>query len=302
MNKKEFLKTLRDKLSILEKEEIDDIIEEYSNHIDEKISDGKTEEEAVAGFGDATDLAREILKGYKIRDDYSSNDLANKLSKFIKDLVDSTVNFFNNLSKDKNIDVTNTLASILIALFLIFIVNLAISVIYHLGSVILGGRPWEFVDPFVIIWAIIINIVRVIAIITIIYSTYNNIINNKPPMFFKEKETSKPKKKDTTAKKSIKEEKDYSYNYEYKYDYSYKKEPVTDKPISIGLIIAKIFAVIFSIPFICMIIGLSIAIAVFIGLMIKGVVFAGITLILLGLIFICSSFVGFLFSLVGGRR
>ena len=37
MNKKEFISELKSKLSILKKEEVNDIVNEYSEHIEEKI-------------------------------------------------------------------------------------------------------------------------------------------------------------------------------------------------------------------------------------------------------------------------
>ena len=61
MNKKIFLEKLRKKLKILNNDEIEDIIEEYEGHINEKVSSGKTEEEAIKDFGDFNELVKEIL-------------------------------------------------------------------------------------------------------------------------------------------------------------------------------------------------------------------------------------------------
>ncbi len=66
MNKEEFEKKLREKLNLLETSEINDIIEEYMGYINEKIENGATEEEAIKDFGDLDELARELLKAYKI--------------------------------------------------------------------------------------------------------------------------------------------------------------------------------------------------------------------------------------------
>lgn len=52
MNKNEFLNQLRKRLSILSQDEIEELISEYSEHIDHKMSEGKSEEEAVSDFGD----------------------------------------------------------------------------------------------------------------------------------------------------------------------------------------------------------------------------------------------------------
>ena len=279
MNKKEFLETLRKRLSLLEESEVDDIILEYSNHIDQKVKDGKKEKAAVEAFGDIDDLSKEILMGYKISDNYSNSDLLNNLSKFFKNLVNSTERQFSNFAKNNNLDITNTLISVIIAIAMIFAVNVFITMLDYIGRAALGGNiMWGYSNPISAIWIIVINVVRILAIIAIIYSTYNTIVN--------------PSKK--SSKNNQKEDE------ETKEPYIYIKDE-TKEAISAGRIILSIFAGLFSIPFIFSIIGLSIAISIFIGLMFKGIVFIGIPLILLGLIFVFSSIIGFLFNLIGGK-
>jgi len=51
VNKKEFLDSLEKKLSVLEDNEKQDIIIEYTDTINEKIKQGQTEEEAIKDFG-----------------------------------------------------------------------------------------------------------------------------------------------------------------------------------------------------------------------------------------------------------
>ena len=81
MNKKSFIKKLKNNLNVLEESEVKDIIEEYSDIIDEKIKDGKTEEEAIKDFGDINELSKEILKVMKIRK------LAKNLKKILKKVL-----------------------------------------------------------------------------------------------------------------------------------------------------------------------------------------------------------------------
>jgi len=294
MNKNEFLETLRKKLSILDGREVEDIILEYSNHIDQKIKDGKKEKEAVAGFGDIDDLAKEILKGYKISDTYSNNDILNNLTKFFRDLVNSFERQFSNFAKNNNLDITNTLISILMSIIVIFAANICITIIDHLGRAVFGGNfIWGFDNPLAVIWIIIINIVRVLIILAIIYSTYSNVVNHANNVDSK-KTKSKEKNKQTqnTTEKSN----------------SDIAQPViseikkTNEPMSALRIVLNVFAVLFSIPFIFAIIGLFIVLSVFIGLMFKGIIIIGIPLIIMGLIFICSSITSLLFALVGGRE
>ena len=68
-------------------EEKKDIINEYSDIIDEKVKHGKTEEESVKEFGNIDELAEEILKAYKINPNYNKSDLSEKTNDFIKTLL-----------------------------------------------------------------------------------------------------------------------------------------------------------------------------------------------------------------------
>ena len=71
MNKEDFLNRLKSKLSILDNDEVSDILSEYIEHIDEKVKDGSSEEDAIKEFGNIDELARDILSAYKINGDYS---------------------------------------------------------------------------------------------------------------------------------------------------------------------------------------------------------------------------------------
>ncbi len=88
MNKKVFLEKLKKKLKILNKDELDDIIEEYEDHINEKVASGKTEEEAVKDFGDFDELVKEILSAYKINEDYEESV---KEKNVVADFIDTCV-------------------------------------------------------------------------------------------------------------------------------------------------------------------------------------------------------------------
>src|SRR5574344_326489 len=82
--KEKFLKDLEKKLSVLSDDERKDIINEYSDIIDEKIKHGKTEEESIKEFGDIKELSKEILKTYKINPDYNKSEFSEKTNDFIK--------------------------------------------------------------------------------------------------------------------------------------------------------------------------------------------------------------------------
>ena len=63
MTKQEFLSSLRKYLTGLPQDEIEERISFYSEMIDDKIEDGKSEEEAVNEIGDINDVVMEIAGG-----------------------------------------------------------------------------------------------------------------------------------------------------------------------------------------------------------------------------------------------
>lgn len=71
MDKKTFISKLEQALSVLQEDELRDIISEYEQHIDLKQESGLTEEEAIADFGSLDELTAEILEAYHVRADYA---------------------------------------------------------------------------------------------------------------------------------------------------------------------------------------------------------------------------------------
>lgn len=71
MDKREFLSALERSLSVLQEDELKDIISEYEQHIDIKVEKGLTEEEAIADFGSFQELTAELLEAYHVRADYA---------------------------------------------------------------------------------------------------------------------------------------------------------------------------------------------------------------------------------------
>lgn len=96
MLKSEFLELLNQKLSLINDKEREDIILEYGTYIDDKIANGVSEEEAVAGFGDVDELAKEILSAYKISTD-SMDPLSSKADKTIDKVYAKVEELFSKL-------------------------------------------------------------------------------------------------------------------------------------------------------------------------------------------------------------
>lgn len=62
MNKAEFLSTLKDRLSVLPRDELEERLGFYSEMIDDKIEDGMTEEAAVDEIGSPDKIAAQIIE------------------------------------------------------------------------------------------------------------------------------------------------------------------------------------------------------------------------------------------------
>lgn len=89
MNKTEFLHILREKLSILNENELQDILNEYEQHIDMKAAGAMTEEAAIADFGDIDELTADILEAYHVRADYVHNKETKKKAGLTDEIADS---------------------------------------------------------------------------------------------------------------------------------------------------------------------------------------------------------------------
>ncbi|MCM1466516.1 MAG: DUF1700 domain-containing protein [Alistipes sp.] len=79
MDKREFLKELGKYLEILEEQEQQDILNEYSQHIEMKMKKGMSEKEAIEDFGDPEVLAAEILSAYHVKLQEKTADRRNKI-------------------------------------------------------------------------------------------------------------------------------------------------------------------------------------------------------------------------------
>ncbi len=142
MNKDSFIKSLGERLDILNQKEKNDILNEYRQHIENKIDEGFSEEDAVKNLGSVEDISREILEAYSVDPDYFKknkrinlsdeiNDGVEKIKKKIKDVnIDSVKGI---VSKDNK----NSILSKIINIFKIIVAFIiAICVVYTVFSVI----------------------------------------------------------------------------------------------------------------------------------------------------------------------
>lgn len=286
--KEKFLKDLEKKLSVLSDEEKKDIINEYSDIIDEKIKHGKSEEEAINEFGDIKELSKEILKAYKINPDYNKSEFSEKTNDFIKSsedlikkgaqkLADVTEEVVDNLKGSGKefdaADIFEIIIKILIVLVALAFLRIPFYIIGEIGEGIFNIGLFPLNNVFLILWKIFVWVIYVVVCVLLIMFVVNKYTKNN---------TSYVKKDDIKKEKPIK---------------STKNEPIKDevKPKKVEKenndafgnflsIFLKIWCVILIfIPLWCMQIGLICGICAVIYLIIKGIEIYGILLLLLGI-------------------
>ena len=291
MNKKSFIKKLKNNLNVLEESEVKDIIEEYSDIIDEKIKDGKTEEEAIKDFGDINELSKEILKAYKINPKFIEDDEpefrqdfektikkgAKKLSNFTKSVVDD-------IKKHDNITlefICEIVIKIIILLIIYAILTVPFWALLGLGHAIFDIAFFPLDIILNVIWGILVwvlyFVVGVIIAITMFKSNFKVEEVKEEP---KKKRTKSNEEKNTEKVKI--DETEMEENKKPK-----KKEPVKS---SSGTVFATIKALIkifififFILPVIFIIVGLIFAIVGVIYYIIQGLNLWGVLILLTGL-------------------
>lgn len=98
MTKATFLARLNDRLQVLNKKEREDILNEYAGHIDMKVAEGLSEDQAIAGFGDFDDLVEGLLEAYHVDPDFATEEsdtvgsFIKRFGYFLEDSLDALMN------------------------------------------------------------------------------------------------------------------------------------------------------------------------------------------------------------------
>lgn len=156
MKKEEFIKLLKEKLDILDKSEIDDIIEEYTGYIDEKMKNGATEEEAIKDFGDIDELVTELLKAYKINVEKQkkSNNIVNDIVERFLSFIERIVRVFE--GKDGN-QIFKIVFEIFIIIVGIWLCKIPFHFLKDLGFNVFHALPSGLGDFLFGLWNFIIE-------------------------------------------------------------------------------------------------------------------------------------------------
>lgn len=273
MTKEEFLNKLRRELDVLEDSEIDDIISEYEGYIEEKVSRGLTEEEAVKELGDFKEIVEDLKAAYKVKQKDS-----NYVNRFISKISLGFDYILNELSNKSAKDIIKFIVEICLILFLIFIFKIPFLLIKDLGWNTFSGLSIPLRDTFYGIWSFIIElsyfILAVILFIKIIERRYFKGFSEKI-VDEVERETSKkkePKKKEQTEPK--KEEVEVIPK---------KRVGIVDMITSICMFFLKFIVIICLFGVACYLVGMVFALGLGIYLLIKGVTYFGIFILLIAL-------------------
>lgn len=165
MLKSEFLDLLNQKLSLINDKEKEDIILEYGTYIDDKIASGVSEEEAVAGFGDVDELAKEILSAYKINTD-SMDPLSSKADKTIDKVYTKLEGMFSKLG---NFSMNEIFHIIFDAFVLVLILWIGKLIVVDLLCRIVLSMIFSFFAGFYAITDFMLSLCRLLYVCIAIY-------------------------------------------------------------------------------------------------------------------------------------
>lgn len=287
MNKKVFLEKLKKKLKILKEDELDDIIEEYEDHINEKISSGKTEEEAVKDFGNFDELVKEILSAYKINEDY---DKPTKEKNVVADFIDTCVSFVKDLARNLGNrgadDIIKFIIEFVVLILFIAILKLPVLFVEEAGEWLFERLVSPFGYALAKIWKYMIEIMylilAIVGIVNFVKKRYMEGENVEEKELIKKESISKNNTKTIEKQKNVKKEK--------------KEGNGTFAKVLITII--KVFLVFVLVPaifsflgaFVCIVIGIVLLAQ---GLPYFGIFLCGLTYISLNYIFIdlCFRFI-----------
>lgn len=281
MNKKEFLNSLQKKLSILDEQEVKDIINEYEDIIDQKVKDGKTELEAVKEFGSIDELSSEILKTYKLNSKYTKEneplkDTVDNIEDGIKKMSHSLANFFKSLNNGNGLSVElifELIIKFLILLVILAVLRLPFELLIGIGEGIFGIAYYPVDKILGGFWHIGITALYFVACALIFIALFKQYVSN-----------------DTVKNNKVKEEKTVNKNKEIKQETKKKETKVKDNSKESPLLsiiegLCKVFMVlVFIIPLWCVNFGLVTALGVVSYFTIIGINIWGLIILLIGLI------------------
>lgn len=214
MNKRELINYLENRLYVLNKAERDDIINEYIQHIDNKLKEGLTEKEAVETLGNIEDMVSEILSAYNVDPNYDNkgeNKINTVVAEFFNKFVYSIKSIGDYILGQRAINLLKLVIKSIVLFFvlwIVFMIGLGIcSIFANMVSSVIGA--WSFVH-------FVVNLVYVVvALPTFVYIFVRFLVFSVRGTEMKDiKVNTEPINKKINIKKSFVFEKNNNYSFE----------------------------------------------------------------------------------------
>lgn len=331
MNKEQFVTLMNKKLQVIKEEERKDIIDEYINHIDMKVSEGKSEEEAIADFGDIDEMVKEILDAYNIDPNRANYTNDHKINDFMDKMFDGFKGLLGSVTSMDADNIIRLVFEVLVIIILLGILRIPFSMIASLGSSLLDSiLGFGIGHTLGWIWKVLINLVYLITFVVVLVNICTTRVrryrehNADAPIMddFKESfnfqrakeavhrftegsESYTREHSDEDIEDEI--EKEYAYQSkqqnEKTYAYSGGQPSISESIGGIFGVILKIFGFLFMLPFFALMVGLCCALGFMVILSLQGVSIWGFYLIVIGAIVGTNSVLSLIYrSLCKGGR
>lgn len=339
MSKDEFIKILDRKLQVINEKERKDIIDEYRTHIEMKMEEGKSEEEAIEDFGNIDELVDEILDAYKINTDRAHSTFDNKINNFMDELFEGFKRFLGSFTTLEVDDVVKLIFEILIILILLAILHIPFRLVSSLGASLLHSIGGFGIGTLLAtLWRVMTGVAYVVIFVVVLVNLIAKRVKryrNQSKMdkdgtvfddfkesfdFEKAKQNmheftngrthTQHAKKDTMQddEKSDTDETEESDNtYSYKRNEHYNKQRPTsgsgigDCVISVTTILMRFFFCLLMIPFIGIIIGLCCALGAMIVFSFEGLTLVGAYFVVIGGLLVTCAFLTLLYRALWKR-
>lgn len=265
MTREEFLKKLRLKLSVLNENEIDDIINEYDGYIKEKMKNKMSEKKAVASFGNVNTLANNLLDSYKIKmQEHQSDPIGDFVNQAFK-MIDKLVYIFSHKNPK---EILRFVIEMLLLLFCILLCHIPISILVQLGKDVFYILSSPVNRVFFTIWRFVLEFAYLILAIVVFVKVFE-------VRYLNEKIESKSKKK---------KEENLSH--------------ITKGIIKVIVIILKIMAIFLVFILGIYLLGMAGVMIACIYLLIKGVTYFGFYLVMISLFLLGYIFYRILYNFI----
>ncbi|WP_416325366.1 DUF1700 domain-containing protein [[Eubacterium] hominis] len=178
MKKDEFLNLLDKKLQVINEKERRDIIDEYRTHIEMKVQEGKSEEEAIEDFGDIDELVDDILDAYKINTDrVHQHDFDRKFNYFMDELFDGFKRFLASFTSLDADDVIKLIFEFLMILIFLFILRIPFEFASSLGASLLKSIVgFGIGHVLAAIWKIVISLAYIAIFVIVLVDLFRKRI------------------------------------------------------------------------------------------------------------------------------